>query len=129
MIRNKIFYALILVLLWLFTESTFSQVAMNIEMQKAFGGSDRDFVYSVIYTSDNKIVVSGNTLSNDGDVIRQHSHSDFWIFQLDTNLNLEWSKCFGGSGSDGSHSVKKCPDGGFILIGDCAHRHGNYLFE
>ncbi|WP_294282510.1 T9SS C-terminal target domain-containing protein [uncultured Chryseobacterium sp.] len=56
----------------------------GIQWQKALGGTDEDVACSVSETIDGKYVVSGYTLSVNGDVIGSHNGaSDFFILQVD----------------------------------------------
>ena len=108
------------------TFTTSSQVAQNLEFQKTFGGTSYDEAISIIGLPNGKSLIAGYTYSNIGSIICPSS-SNFWIFQLDSTLNLEWMKCFGGSGSDEPKCIKKCSDGGYILIGRTNSKDGDVI--
>jgi len=54
----------------------------NIIWQKALGGSDYDYAYSIQQTNDGGYIVAGRTYSNDGDVSGNHGGWDYWIVKL-----------------------------------------------
>ena len=104
--------------------------------QKAFGGSFNDQANSITATSDGGAVIAGWSNSNDGDVSGLHGTAggaaDLWVFKIDANGSLQWSKTFGGTGNDYGQSVKQTNDGGFIVAantyshdGDVAGNHDN----
>src|SRR6185295_5666939 len=85
--------------------------------QKSLGGSGNDQARSVQQTTDSGFIVSGFSFSNDGDVSGNHGYGDYWIVKLDTEGNLEWQKCLGGSANDQAHSISTTTDGGFVVAG------------
>lgn len=54
----------------------------NIEWQKTFGGSDMDAVSSIQQTFDDGYIVTGNSMSVNGDVTGHHGNTDFWVLKL-----------------------------------------------
>ncbi|KKH97277.1 hypothetical protein EO95_16555 [Methanosarcina sp. 1.H.T.1A.1] len=97
----------------------------NIDWQKGLGGSISDCAYSVQQTSDGGYIVAGMSDSNDGDVNENHGSSDCWVVKLDTEGNIEWQKCLGGSGGDGALSVQQNFDGSYIVVGWSDSKDGN----
>jgi hypothetical protein len=65
--------------------------------QKCLGGSDVEQGLNAIEASDGNIVVLSLTASNDGDVSGNHGSWDYWLTRLDSQGNLLWQKCYGGS--------------------------------
>ena len=107
----------------------------NIIWQKALGGSNNDWAYSVQQTADGGYIVAGYTESNDGDVSRNHGGTDFWLVKLDSNGNIIWQKVLGGSDDDVAYSVQQMVNGGYIVVGvtgsndgDVSGNHGNTDF-
>ena len=49
---------------------------------RTFGGSGYDVARAGKQTSDGGYVVAGTTTSNDGDVVGNHGHEDFWVVKL-----------------------------------------------
>ena len=89
----------------------------NIVWQKAFGGSGNDFLKAMAPTSDGGVVVTGYTLSNDGDVIGYHGNGDFFTLKLDANGEIVWKKTMGSSNSDQAFAIAATADGGFVVGG------------
>ena len=78
---------------------------------RAFGGGNDDRCYSVQQTTDGGYILGGFTESyGAGD-------DDFWMVKTDASGTEEWSRTFGGSGSDKCHSVQQTTDAGYILGG------------
>jgi hypothetical protein len=90
----------------------------DLEWQKTYGGSEIDFGYSIINTSDGGFMVSGSSESMDGDVTTNYGNADCWILKLSSLGIIEWEKTLGGSGSEYYFTtVRQTTDGGFILGG------------
>ncbi len=99
----------------------------SIIWQKTFGGSNDDMGYSIQPTLDNGFILTGNTLSNDGDVIDNNGATDTWVVKLDALGNLIWQKTFGGSDDDEAFSIQLTSDGGFIIAGSSSSLDGDLL--
>ena len=54
----------------------------NILWQKCYGGSSTDIAYTLQQTSDGGLILSGESLSHDGDVFGNHGNFDFWVVKL-----------------------------------------------
>lgn len=78
---------------------------------QSFGGTSFDYSYGIKAVSDGGYVVSGMTLSNDGDVSGNHGSEDFWVIKLDSNGNLLWQNTLGGSGSEYAYDLEEISDG------------------
>jgi len=89
----------------------------NIEWERTLGGSNYDFILSVDLTSDGGYILSAGTTSNDGDVSAYQGlfSSDLWVVKLDSSGNIEWDKCYGGTGDEYPRTVERSSDGGYIL--------------
>lgn len=90
---------------------------------KDFGGTEKDFLYSISLTNDGGYILGGGSLSgmtgDKSEVNRDSTNSteDYWMVKIDANGNKEWDKTFGGTETDELHSVKQTPDGGYLLAG------------
>ncbi|MCL5036576.1 MAG: T9SS C-terminal target domain-containing protein [Chloroflexi bacterium] len=89
----------------------------TIEWQKCYGGSAYDSPNSIQQTADGGYIVAGQTQSNDDDVTGNHGANDYWVVKVDDEGNIEWQKCYGGSGLDYARSVQQTADGGYIVAG------------
>ncbi len=87
--------------------------------ERCFGGSNRDWAYTVTPTSDAGFLVGGESYSEtDGSKTSpNYGGSDYWAVRLDSNGNKLWDASFGGSGNDVLSSVQQTSDNGFILGG------------
>jgi hypothetical protein len=119
------------VALLIFSLSCFSQPA--IQWQKCLGGTSYDEAHSVQQTADGGYIVAGFTQSNNGDVTGNHGGYDYWVVKLNSNGNVQWQKCLGGTGDDHSSSVQQTTDGGYIVAGrtgsndgDATGNHGDW---
>lgn len=95
---------------------------------KIYGGaSGTSKAYSIQQTSDNGYIVAGVTTSNDGDVNGNHNPgtNDVWLLKLDASGNIQWKKCFGGSGNDSAYSVVQTLDNGYVLVGSSTSADGD----
>src|SRR5690606_35963085 len=59
--------------------------------------------------------------SNEGDILMNHGGTDYWLVKLNSSMEIEWSRTYGGSSNEGSldvASIAKTNDGGFIVGGN-----------
>ena len=68
-------------------------------------------------STDGYYYVSGTSWSTDINVYGNYGESDIWVVKLDQNGNIDWQKCFGGSGRDEDGSFIELSNGGFLLAG------------
>ncbi|QHV97896.1 T9SS type A sorting domain-containing protein [Spirosoma endbachense] len=96
-----------------------------MEWQRALGGSNDEFGYSVQATPDKGYIVAGTTSSNDGNVTGAHGSSDAWVVKLDETGAIKWQRTLGGSGIDAAHSVAVTADKGIIVAGYTESKDGD----
>jgi len=78
---------------------------------KVFGGTGADFLDKLIQDEYGNLFLLGLSKSTDGDLPGNYNlgeNYDYWLLKLKPNLELEWSRNFGGGGnseSSGSHIV------------------------
>lgn len=98
----------------------------TIEWQKTLGGSLTDEAYSITLADDGGYVVTGTTLSSDGDITGGYAVSwDIWVVKLDNTGNVEWQKILGGSGFEYAYSILTDNDGGYVLAGQSTSGDGD----
>ncbi|MFC1800362.1 T9SS type A sorting domain-containing protein [Candidatus Eisenbacteria bacterium] len=77
-----------------------------------YGGASSDYGYSIAQTSpDGGYIVTGSTFSFGEGLY------DVYYVKLDANGGVDWSKTYGGSGTEHGTSVKQTLDGGYIITG------------
>ena len=96
-----------------------------IDWQKALGGINNDYSYSIQQTSDGGYIVAGITYSIDGDVSGNNGGVDSWMVKLTITGTMEWQKALGGTGLDYSYSIKQTSDGGYIVTGESISNDGD----
>lgn len=108
--------------------------AGNIIKQKCFGGSGVDFASAEIQLPDGGFMIFGLTSSDDGDVEGWHpgyldfderGTFDIWIIKADSNFNIEWQKCLGGTSEDLIFTFPHMTNDGFLIFGDTQSNDGD----
>lgn len=104
----------------------------DIVWQKTFGGTKEDYATSVIETKEKEFLVSGYTLSNNGDVTNHYisndtikGNKDVWVLKLDSTGNLLWQKIYGGNNDDYSNNIIQTIDGGYLFTGATNSNNGD----
>ncbi|MBI5541565.1 MAG: T9SS type A sorting domain-containing protein [Bacteroidia bacterium] len=94
--------------------------------QKCVGGTNTDEGINMYLTSDQGCVLTGRTYSNDGDVTGYNSGSDMLIAKLNSTLQIDWVKCYGGSGTEEGNAIVQLTDGTYSVLGyTSSHNNGN----
>jgi hypothetical protein len=101
----------------------------EILWEKKIGGSATDFAKNVQQTSDGGYILTGLTLSNDGDVSGNHGKFDAWLVKLNSNGEIQWQKCIGGTDFEESDlKVFQIKDGGYLVAADYTYSsNGNFI--
>ena len=100
----------------------------NLIWQKCYGGSTYDASTSMVEGYDGGLIVCGVASSNDGEVTSNHSVAplfDVWLIKLDIFGNLQWQKCFGGSGDDISNHIIRTTDSAYVFVGQTTSNDGD----
>jgi hypothetical protein len=99
----------------------------NVIWSKNYGGSEEDNSDKIISTSDNGFLIAGSTSSYDYDITFMHGDEDIWIIKIDSLGNIEWQKCYGGSGSENMSNIVKSSDGNFLVLGKTTSTDGDII--
>ncbi len=86
----------------------------QLEWTKTYGGSGNDVFNDIVQTYDGYAVV-GQTTSNDGDVSGNHGGNDVWLVKLSASGNIEWQKCYGGTGDEFGNAIVQTFYGGYAI--------------
>ena len=82
---------------------------------KAYGGADWDYGYSIKRIESGGYIVAGNTRSFDRGVFDE---IDYWLLRIDENGDTLWTRTFGDSADfEIANCVDVCADGGFLITG------------
>lgn len=95
---------------------------------QTFGGKKFDYASSIIETVSGDLIVVGYSYSTDGDLSLAGNEglSDIWIFKLDKDGNIKWSKTFGGTKEDYASFIIETELGNLILVGSTQSTDFNF---
>lgn len=85
--------------------------AGDLQWAKAIGGTQDDYGYAIIQTTDGGYAIVGDTKSF------KHWDRDVYVIKLDGSGNLEWTRIIGGVDEDGGKSILQTSDGGYVIVG------------
>jgi len=105
------------VIVFLIFITVFLGARLNVVKSLALGGSGNDVVSDIKILEDGSIAISGFTDSSSGGIVSTHGQEDFLIMKLDSDLELQWWKTFGGSKRDIAEAIALTADGGYLLAG------------
>ena len=125
-IKNQLMKAFIILLTSMLFELTIC-AQPPIQWQKSLGGSENEECISMQQTADSGYILTGYTISLDGDVIGYHGAIDFWVVKLTNTGSLQWKKALGGSDTDWPFDVCQAPDGGFAVAGYTQSEDGDVV--
>lgn len=99
--------------------------APAIQWQNTIGGSDNDFINSVVQSADGNYYVGGESNSQaSGDKSENNillsTTSDYWIIKLSPAGDIIWQNTIGGDYYDRLTAICPTPDGGCMLGGSSA---------
>lgn len=90
----------------------------NIQWKQVYGGNNTDEGDIAIQTSDGGYIMSGTSLSNNGDVTGNHGgFGDYWVVKTTSLGVIQWQKCYGGGGDELGREIIQSSDGGYLFVG------------
>ncbi|MEZ7504584.1 T9SS type B sorting domain-containing protein [Flavobacterium sp. Arc2] len=97
-----------------------TDISGNIMWQKTFGGSNPDWVQSIVKTPDGGYILAGSSHSGiSGDKTdNSRGGGDYWIIKINSLGSIIWQKTYGGDNGDYLKSIIATSDGNYILGGD-----------
>ena len=101
----------------------------NILYNTTIGGTAEEGGRAVIRTADRGWMLTGWTASNDSDIVGNHGSKDAWLCKLDSNMNIEWNQCYGGTLEDRARAVVELPGGGYVFGGNSKSNDGQISFN
>ena len=97
----------------------------NLIWGQVFGGTAEDDNWDLIETADHGFLLTGATLSVNGDITNSHGAYDSWVVKTDSLGNLEWQKTFGGSGDEYFNQTIETADGNYLSLGRTFSNNGD----
>jgi hypothetical protein len=104
--------------------------------KKCYPGMHDDFMRYVIELPDGYLI-SGSTSSPDIAATEIGYHEgydhngyptdDIWIQKTDFNWNIEWQRCYGGSGWDYIERIYLCTNGDYMMFGTTTSNDGDVI--
>jgi hypothetical protein len=82
-----------------------------MQWNKTYGGTNWDYAYALVQTSDGGYALAGFTMSFGA------GNADFWLVKTDSTGNVLWSKTYGGTSEDWAEALVRTSDGGYALAG------------
>jgi len=90
----------------------------SITWQHSYGGSDHEYAWKTIPTSDGGYAFVGFSDSNDGDVLSQNNGgTDLWVAKTNASGTVQWSYLYGGTGDDEGADILQNSDGSYMVVG------------
>ncbi|MEW7277072.1 hypothetical protein ABW636_00580 [Aquimarina sp. 2201CG1-2-11] len=93
----------------------------DILWRKFYGGSGYDKVTGIVKSSSNGYLVSGITNSDDVDIDNKIGAFDGWVYKINLDGNLIWSKTYGTSSTDNIDAIATTNEGDYYLA--CFHNN------
>jgi len=108
----------------------------EVEWQKCYGSSENDGVNCLLETDDGYIIGAA-TCGEDQDLEGAGYHEgyghlgnrlyDFWIYKIDKQGNILWSRCYGGSEDEGPKKLFQTTDGEIVVFGQTESYDGDAI--
>jgi len=83
----------------------------NMLWNKTYGGIEDDIGESIVQTTDEGYIITGNTCSYGS------GWTDVWLLKTDKDGNEQWNKTYGEENIDMGLSIQQTNDEGFIICG------------
>lgn len=88
-----------------------TDINLNVQWKKTYGGTDWDFGKSIRQTTDGGYIICGGTYSyGKGD-------EDYYLIKTNSKGDTLWTRTYGSMERDEANSVVQTSDGGYILTG------------
>ena len=102
----------------------------ELEWDYTIGTDWFDTGQAILATSDGGYLIGSNSIILEGGIgnITCTPHTYGWVegvlFKLDSNLNVQWQRCYGGSNHDGFFGIIEIEDG-YVLTGSTSSNDGD----
>lgn len=102
--------------IWICPVISLSQVPV-IKWAHMYGGTRNDFLTVGQPLPGGGFILAGSSESQNGLVINNNGQFDFWIVKIDSEGEIIWTKCFGGSARENVSDIRLTSDHGYIVAG------------
>jgi hypothetical protein len=93
---------------------------------KTYGGTNDEFMTSLVSAPGGGFVTGGYSNSFNGDVSRTSGDFGGWLLKLDNNGNKTGASTYGGPGDEVLYSLSTTQDGGYLIAGTTATTNNGY---
>jgi len=94
--------------------------------QKRFGGGQTDGFNSLILAANGGFIISGYSLSSDGDLTRNQGDNDIWLTGFRPDGTLLWQTSLGGSRYEYGNALVSRQDGKLVVAGVTRSNDGDF---
>jgi uncharacterized delta-60 repeat protein len=84
----------------------------GLSWARTFGGTNHDYAYSLVQTTDGGFAVAGYTVGFGA------GSNDFLVLKMNSSGSLSWARTFGGTGDDRAYFITQTTDGGLAVAGE-----------
>ena len=84
--------------------------------EKNYGGSDNEWGIGLVPLADGSVVIAAHSSSDDGNVGQNMGLTDPWLFKLNPDGQILWSKVLGTENPELVRDIQATSDGGFVLL-------------
>lgn len=90
----------------------------NLPWQRCYGGSGIDYATNIIKDNQGNYFFGGDVSSDDGDIQSgNHGIYDRWVVKIDSEGEIIWEQCYGGSNDDYGGTLMWLSDGNILVYG------------
>lgn len=82
---------------------------------RSYGGNLYDKGRFGMEDSNGNYLVTGTTLSNDGDVNASHLNAEVFVMKLSADGDIIWLRTYGGNGYESSRFIRETTDGNYLV--------------
>ncbi len=89
----------------------------NLIWEKSIGGSALDCFADIQLTNDGGYILTGQTLSHDGDAVANTEMMNSWVIKLNSTATIEWQQYYKNYGCNSGMGIIQNIDNSYVLLG------------
>lgn len=97
----------------------------NILWEQTYGGTNVEECNASVQTLDGGYILTGSSVSANGDVSANNGSYDYWVLKTDSVGNKMWEKNYGGSTADVANDIIQTSDSSYIIAGESNSTNGD----